>query len=121
MELVFASNWQTKWKWLVEVLEHCPKLQNLTLDQLYGYGTGEDNWKKPKIVPECIYSQLRTCSLTSYKGNELQFAKYIIKNAKVMRTMTIIASPVDMNIKHQMIMKLSSCPKGSATCKFSFY
>ncbi|KEH22193.1 F-box/RNI superfamily protein, putative [Medicago truncatula] len=86
MELVFASNWQTKWKWLVEVLEHCPKLQNLTLDQLYGYGTGEDNWKKPKIVPECIYSQLRTCSLTSYKGNELQFANDLVFNLRAEQT-----------------------------------
>jgi hypothetical protein len=74
------------------------------------------------IVPECLSSQLKTCSLIGYKGRncDFQFAKYILKNAKVLQIMTINASPVDINIKHQMIIKLSLCPRGSTTCKISF-
>jgi len=34
MELIFESNLRTNWKWFVELLEHCPKLQNLTIDQV---------------------------------------------------------------------------------------
>ena len=34
LELIFEPNWHTKWKWLVEVLEHCPKLQNPTLHEV---------------------------------------------------------------------------------------
>ncbi|GAU13050.1 hypothetical protein TSUD_173500 [Trifolium subterraneum] len=122
MELIIES-WPTKWMWLVELLEHCPKLQNLTLHKLYESEIDELVWKEPQIVPECISSQLRTCSLIDYKGTEceLQFAKYILKNAKLMHTMTISASPVvDINTKHQMLMKLSLCPRGSTTCTLSF-
>ncbi|CAJ2669809.1 unnamed protein product [Trifolium pratense] len=121
-ELIFKSVWQRKWNWLVELLEHCPKLQNLTLNQLYGHGFDKENWKEPKNVPECIFSQLRKCSFIAYEGKqcEFRFAEYILKSAKVLRTMTINASLVDINLKHQMLRDLSLCPRGSATCKLSF-
>jgi hypothetical protein len=75
------------------------------------------------MVPKCLSSELRTCSLIAYKGKkyELQFAEYILKNAKALHTMEISASKrVDLNIKHQMLMKLSLRPRGSTMCKLSF-
>ncbi|KEH22170.1 cyclin-like F-box protein [Medicago truncatula] len=122
MELIFTSNWRTKWKWLLEMLKNCPKLQNLTLHKLYGHGIDEDDWKEPEIIPNCLSSQLRTCSLIYYKGMkcELQFAEYVLKNANLLRTMTISASPGDLTLKHQMLMDLSLCPRGSIACKLSF-
>ncbi|RHN45189.1 putative F-box domain, FBD domain, leucine-rich repeat domain, L domain-containing protein [Medicago truncatula] len=122
MELIFTSNWRTKWKWLLEMLKNCPKLQNLTLHKLYGHGIDEDDWKEPEIIPNCLSSQLRTCSLIDYKGMkcELQFAEYVLKNANLLRTMTISASPGDLTLKHQMLMDLSLCPRGSIACKLSF-
>jgi len=51
---------------------------------------------------------------------ELQFAEYVLKNANLLRTTTISASPGDLTIKHQMLMDLSMCPRGSTTCKLSF-
>jgi len=63
----------------------------------------------PPIVPECLSSHLKTCSLIAFKGMkcELQFAEYILKSAKALHTMKISASPVDLNIKLQMLKKLS--------------
>ncbi|KEH22195.1 F-box/RNI/FBD-like domain protein [Medicago truncatula] len=118
MELIFGSSWCTKWKWVLELLEHCPKLQNLTLDEVLHFYRAEDDWKEPAIVPKCISSQLRTCSLKAHRGRtyELQFAEYIMKNATGMHTMTISGR----RLEHQMLLKLSSCPRGSATCKLSF-
>jgi hypothetical protein len=76
----------------------------------------------PPIVPECLSSQLKTCSLIAFKGMkcELQFAEYILKSAKTLHTLKISASPVDLNTKLQILMKLSLCPRGSTTCKLSF-
>ncbi|RHN45088.1 putative F-box domain, FBD domain, leucine-rich repeat domain, L domain-containing protein [Medicago truncatula] len=126
MKIVFelTHNWPGKWKWLTKVLQHCPKLQNLTIHE----GSSDRNkiedvdWMDTPIVPECFSSQLKTCSLIGYKGMncDFQFAKYILKNAKVLQTMTINASPVDINIKHQILIKLTLCPRGSTTCKISF-
>ncbi|GAU13049.1 hypothetical protein TSUD_173490 [Trifolium subterraneum] len=83
---------------------------------------GDDDSVDPSIVPKCLSSELRTCSLLAYEGTkcEFQFAEYILKNAKTLHTMKISASKVDLNIKHQMLLKLSLCPRGSATCKLSF-
>jgi len=78
-------------------------------------GIYEDNWKDPDIVPECISSQLRTCLFTGCRGrkSELQFAEYLMKNSKVLRTMTIhSAYSLNLNAKHEMLRKLSVCPRG---------
>ncbi|RHN45087.1 putative FBD domain-containing protein [Medicago truncatula] len=116
--------WPKKWKWLTEVLHHCPKLQNLTIHE----GSSDRNKIEDvyrmdtPIVPECLSSQLKTCSLKGYRGVncDFQFAKYILKNAKVLQIMTINASSMDINIKHQILIKLSLCQRGSTTCKISF-
>lgn len=127
MEIAFDTyEWPGKWKLLTEVLQNCPKLQSLTIHEDYKYrqeiGIGNNNWVDLPIVSECLSSQLRTCSIIGYKGMkcELQFVEYILKNAKVLHTMKINASLVDINMKYQMLMKLSLCPRGSTTCVLSF-
>jgi hypothetical protein len=82
--------------------------------------SGDGKWVDPKIVPECLLSRLTTCSLRNYSriNFELQFAKYIMKNSKVLNTMTIqVAKSVESNIKFQMLTELSSCPINSAACE----
>ncbi|XP_045797859.1 FBD-associated F-box protein At4g10400-like [Trifolium pratense] len=127
LKIIFGSttnDWLGKWKWMTEVLENCPKLQNLTIheDSSGRHEIGNDDWVDPSIVPKCLSSELRTCSLIGYEGMkcEFQFVEYILKNAKALHTMKISASDVDLSIKHQMLMKLSLCPRGSTTCKLSF-
>ncbi|GAU13047.1 hypothetical protein TSUD_173470 [Trifolium subterraneum] len=132
LKIVFGgttNDWPVKWKWMAKVLQNCPKLQYLTIHEVLFVDDssdrdeiGDEDWVDPPIVPKCILSELRTCSLIAYKGTkcEFEFADYILKNAKALNTMKISASAVDLNIKHQMLMKLSLCPRSSTTCKLSF-
>jgi len=80
-------------------------------------------WKEPKIVPECLLSHLTTCSLRNYSriNCEFPFAKYIMQNSRVLRTMAIhTAKFLDTNTKLQMFMELSLCSRNSATCQLLF-
>ena len=83
-------------------------------------GIFEDDWKDPETVPRCLSSQLKTCLFTGCRGRkcELQFVEYVMQNSKVLRSMTIrSASSITLNEKHEMLRKLSVCPRG---CKLIF-
>ncbi|RHN70702.1 putative Zinc finger FYVE domain-containing protein [Medicago truncatula] len=91
-----------KWNWLIELLENFPKLQTLIIHKADIVSKFTDRHRKePKFVPECLSSHLTTCSLRNYSriNCEFPFAKYIMQNSGVLRTMT--------NIKLQMFMELS--------------
>ncbi|QCD94892.1 hypothetical protein DEO72_LG5g2981 [Vigna unguiculata] len=119
------------WLGVLEVLEHCPKLQTLVIciykssfDTALG-GHEEVVWPYPQSVPACISSHLKTCSLKYYSGSvdEIQFASYIMENAKYLRTMKIcIDSESDYTFREKLHMKreLSSCMKSSDTCSLTF-
>lgn len=124
------------WKLLVHVLSHCPKLQKLDLSEATEDCIIPDvleNWVDPKFVPHCISLNLRTCTLLRFKGlqGELLMAKYILKNARVLQTMTIRGpSPVDyilaqVSVSHfnfeYIERELFSFPRVSATCQLSVY
>ncbi|XP_045799182.1 FBD-associated F-box protein At4g10400-like [Trifolium pratense] len=123
MELNLVINHTEKWKRLLEVLNHCPKIQNLTIHKFrIGYES-LDNWTDPTIVPECLSTQLRTCLLKDYRNTEceIQFAKFILQNSKVLNTMSIKSNTsLDLNVKHQMITKLTSSRRASTTCELLF-
>lgn len=122
-----------KWRWLRKMLQNTPNLQTLIIHELYKvlplcldeelqrfYVKG---WKDPKIVPECLLSHLTTCSLTNYSliHSELQFAKYIMQNSRLLNTITIQSAEfLDTNTKLQMLIELSSCPRISPTSKLFF-
>ncbi|XP_014499375.1 FBD-associated F-box protein At5g38590-like [Vigna radiata var. radiata] len=89
------------WLLLLEVLNHCPKLQSLVIcifkndvryfQTLNFPGYEEDVWPYPQTVPACISSHLKTIRLTRYSGSkdEFHFARYILENAKYLQTMEI--------------------------------
>lgn len=81
----------------------------------------EEDWEEPQAIPKCILSQLTTCVLRNFKGMdcEVHFAKYIMKNSRVLRSM-IIQSSIDANVRLQMLRELSLCPKSSTACKLLF-
>jgi len=82
------------------------------------YGAGQ--WEDREIAPDCLLYHLTTCSLRSINC-ELQFAKYIMQNSRVLTTMKIqVAKSVEMTTKHQMFNELSSFPMNSATCQLLF-
>ncbi|XP_045810161.1 F-box/FBD/LRR-repeat protein At4g26340-like [Trifolium pratense] len=117
--------WDEKWKWMLEMLQHSPNLQHLTLRQeLIEDGIYTNNWQDPETIPKCLSSQLRTCLLKEWRGRkcELQFAEYVMQNSKVLRTMIVqSASSIDSNAKHQMLRKLAVCPRSSSSCKLIFH
>ncbi|CAJ2670171.1 unnamed protein product [Trifolium pratense] len=125
IKLTLKKNHTEKWKRLLEVLNHCPKLQNLTIHEDSGHGYEIlDNWMDPMIVPECLSTQLRTCLFKDYKNteSEIQFAKYILQNSKVLNTMSIMSdTSLDQNAKYQMVTKLTSSRRASTTCELFFY
>ncbi|XP_045822424.1 F-box/FBD/LRR-repeat protein At5g56420-like [Trifolium pratense] len=110
-----------RWIWLLRRLKYFPKLQNLIIqDTKAPEDRNKKYWEVPPIVPECLSSQLKTCCITGYRGtkNDLKFAKYILENSKVLDTMIINSiSSID---KYLMLVKLSSCTKGSTTCNLIF-
>ncbi|RHN66629.1 putative F-box domain, FBD domain, leucine-rich repeat domain, L domain-containing protein [Medicago truncatula] len=121
LELNFRDqDWFLRGLWLLEVLKHSPKLQNLTiqecerLDSMY-----KTIWMDPPSAPECLSTWLKTCCIRGYRGTkyEFEFAKYIMQHSKVLETMTIKSTCLE---KYQMSLKLSSCSRGSTTCKLLF-
>ncbi|XP_058785270.1 F-box/FBD/LRR-repeat protein At3g52680-like [Vicia villosa] len=124
LELIFNfdESWmgERKWRWILKMLQHSPKLQHLIIHEKSVIGIDEKNWKDPPIIPECLSAQLKTCLFRQYRCTkpELQFAKYIMQNSKVLLTMTIqSSSSVNLKTKYQILQKLSECLR---VCKLIF-
>ncbi|XP_058760968.1 F-box/FBD/LRR-repeat protein At4g26340-like [Vicia villosa] len=112
------------WYRVVEVLQHCPKLQKLDFHQNLASRSDEcfiENWADLEFVPKCLSLNLTTCTLwgflrTTLQG-ELMVARYILKNAAVLQTMKIWCIGEQ---SLELEINLSSCPRASATCQLSF-
>ncbi|CAJ2670141.1 unnamed protein product [Trifolium pratense] len=115
-----------RWHFLVEVLKHCPNLQDLDIDEAGAYATEEtwtrkddkENWMDPDFVPQCLSLHLRNCHLLNFFGlqGELLLAMYILKNARVLQIMEI------WNYGQREIERLlDSCPRASSMCKLTVY
>ncbi|XP_058741512.1 F-box/FBD/LRR-repeat protein At5g22660-like [Vicia villosa] len=108
-------------QFLVEVLNHCPKLQKLdlrqaNLDKIWNRKKDRENWVDPVVVPQCLALHLKTCNLFNFFGlpDELMLASYILKNASILQTMKI------WNCGHSKNKRIiSSFPRASSTCKLT--
>ncbi|CAL5201548.1 unnamed protein product [Lathyrus oleraceus] len=108
------------WGWLQQMLQQNHKLQSLII---HGCEYRDESWNDPPIVPKCLSLHLRTCCLAYCKGteSELQFAKYILQNSKILMTMKIKYDHcADINAKYQMTTELSLFTKGSTMCEIVF-
>lgn len=101
---------------ILAILPHFPNLQHF-ITQCARRGKGF--WKYPPTVPDCLSSQLKTCCVRSYIGTEYEFkfVKYIMQHSNVLETMTIQSTCLEND---RMKLKLSSCKRGSTTCKLLF-
>ncbi|XP_057440690.1 probable FBD-associated F-box protein At1g32375 [Lotus japonicus] len=113
------------WHLVLAMLKHCPMLQNFVLTIEITWKFYEDLvWIFPCFVPECLFSQLRECSILDFGGNknELHFAKYILLNSRVLRTMTVCTrpSPYLEVSKVELLKELSLYPRSSKICELSF-
>ncbi|XP_058752394.1 probable FBD-associated F-box protein At5g38565 isoform X2 [Vicia villosa] len=102
------------WDLVVQVLHHCPKLQNIELyEAMYVARENEDN----DLVPQCLSSHLRNCIIHDLGRLHRKFIlpMYILKNARILQTMKIkIWYRSELS---EIERKLSLCPKASATCQ----
>ncbi|XP_057418817.1 putative F-box/FBD/LRR-repeat protein At4g13965 [Lotus japonicus] len=99
---------------LAEMLKHCPKLQSLSLQvREEDWMRGPENWADPDFVPECLLLNLKTCSFRYFEDLEveLQLARYILKNARVLQTMKILTGPAISRRQIKMIREKSSSSK----------
>ncbi|KAJ1382089.1 Leucine-rich repeat domain superfamily [Sesbania bispinosa] len=121
LEVIYQSDVACliEWRLLIAMLKQCPKLQILVLDLRADTGYWTD-WPHPNFVPECLSSKLRECTIINYEGvkSELLFAKYVMQNSRVLRTMKIYHN--SGWYKFEMLKELSLCPRGSPTCELSF-
>ncbi|XP_057434681.1 F-box/FBD/LRR-repeat protein At4g26340-like [Lotus japonicus] len=127
VEIVYA-NFNEDWFEVVEFLTHCPKLQTLVISQpkFHEYGLGEYEvgfGQYPLHVPKCILRHLKECYLNDYRGTkgEFQFARYIMRNGRVLKRMSICSSTAEkQRRKLKNLTKLSSCMRRSSSCKLFF-
>ncbi|RHN51249.1 putative F-box domain, FBD domain, leucine-rich repeat domain, L domain-containing protein [Medicago truncatula] len=112
------------WDGIVQLLQQCPKLQIVFIRKWRSSSSKE--WKWPNSVLECVSSHLRSCTILNFEGsaNNLQFATYILQNARFLQDMTIDVTTRSSNEmlleRSEIIEELSSCPRISPACKLTF-
>lgn len=82
-----------------------------------------EKWRMPESVAKCVSSELRICQVRGFEGQEceLEFARYILKNASVLQTLRVCSVRAsNYDAKLRMLKKLSSYPRTSATCQLLF-
>ena len=123
----YCCNWHA----LQFVLERTPNLKVLVFERRscshYETSDSDSDYEeiridKPLNVPKCLSSQLTTFH---YKGfgwaeDELEFVRYILKNARFLKKLTITSKFPDSNVKLHLLKDLLRFPKLSRTCKIAF-
>ncbi|XP_045817832.1 F-box/FBD/LRR-repeat protein At5g56420-like [Trifolium pratense] len=113
------------WGLVIKMLYHCPKLQSLELSKEIGWQYRNDVQEIPveeqELVPQCLSSCLRTCTIRNMGGVQSDFmlATFILKNAAILQTMEIWSEWNQE--KTELEGKLSPYPKASATCQLLVY
>ncbi|PNY17154.1 F-box/LRR-repeat protein [Trifolium pratense] len=107
-----------QWDDVVELLLTCTKLQILSIKLKWSYLSNKDLDINPNVVPKCISSHLRSCTL-NYEGfkDQIQFATYILENAPLLRVMKITVA--EKFSSQGDLYELESCPRISSECELS--
>ncbi|MED6175013.1 hypothetical protein PIB30_074502 [Stylosanthes scabra] len=109
-----------KWIWIAGLLNSCPFLQVLDVKvyKLAKQSLVVTDQPYPKTVPGCL-SQLRACTLRKFYGDyvDIQFATYILQNARVLNKMSIQCKSTREGEKLRILKNISMVPRISPTCK----
>ncbi|KAI3764238.1 hypothetical protein L2E82_14243 [Cichorium intybus] len=102
---------------VIQILENTCKLEHLSIEE-----PQESGWIEPQSVPTCMITNLRTMIITKCKGRkcDLQFLEYLLGNAEVLKTLTIICGSLRMKQEMEMCARLLKFPRASRFCEIHF-
>ncbi|CAH2069703.1 unnamed protein product [Thlaspi arvense] len=108
---------------LMRLLQDCPKLRALKINQKNRVHTEEDIKVQPSSVPECLSFHLETLQWMGYGGTleEREAAVYILKNAHRLKTASISLHSTGTESNMLMVKDLRSMSKASASCQLRRY
>ena len=130
--LMFFGEHRLDWcAWDVVQLMLCqaPKLQilafKLTLEDQSYHSDFKRHYhlKEEFYVPECLSSHLTTFYYKGFSGHgiEMELVRYVLKEAKVLKTMKItVESNLGSKAKHRIHKKLMNFRRSSRTCQIEF-
>ncbi|KAL4619603.1 hypothetical protein ACB092_06G091600 [Castanea dentata] len=103
------------WHLLGDLLQKAPNLESLVISKGYDFIPSNLCWKEPKYEPEYL-SSLTSFYYRGFKGlnDEVEFVKYILKEARVLKTATIQVYKGES--KESVLEKLLMFPRRSTTC-----
>ncbi|KAJ0430576.1 putative F-box domain, FBD domain, leucine-rich repeat domain superfamily [Helianthus annuus] len=112
--LRFTSFWYSGR--VLQFLESCPELKHLCIEELTG-----EHWIEPNLVPACMLTTLTTIKISSCKGREpeIEFLEYMLRNAKVLRAVTISWEIYQIEEK-RLCAKVLELPRASRYCDIHF-
>ena len=125
------------WPMLQDLLQNAPNLETLVVTKVsysfispkltlmiccvcchqeYTYDKSNLCWKEPQYDRDYLSSHLTSFYYGGFQGlkDEEEFVKYILKEARVLKTATI--SVCDTALKESVIEELSKFPRSSTTC-----
>ncbi|KAJ6332937.1 hypothetical protein OIU77_008900 [Salix suchowensis] len=102
---------------LPEILQFCSDLEVFVLildEDAYDW-----NWCAPHSVPQCLSSCLQVIEFNDFEAvsGETQMVEYFLKNALVLKKMTITYLTDLKTSEVDVLKRLSTCPKGSDACQ----
>ncbi|KAJ7979696.1 FBD-associated F-box protein [Quillaja saponaria] len=103
---------QYGWVLLVKLLERSSRLQVLIIKKVsWNVQDSESCWMPPKFVPTCLSLCLTTFQYRGFLGleNELEFSGYILKNACMLKAMTICTKPLARSRESSVFSKVYLC------------
>lgn len=122
LRLSWTSRVTHDWSEVMKMLQKCPKLQTLSIKKWWGsIATINSNGKYQDHIPECVSSQLTTINITNYQTVEadFQFASYILKNARLLKDMTICFARCSDIMQWTKCIEDLSRQRISRACKIS--
>ena len=116
-----------KWHNLPVLLERTPNLETLGFGRthcchLERSASGNIRIDEPQSVPKCLSSQLTTFHFDGFgwANDELEVVRYILKNARFLKKLTITSKFPDSEVKLRLLKELLVFPKCSNKCKIAF-
>ncbi|KAL7186486.1 hypothetical protein ACSBR2_028272 [Camellia fascicularis] len=117
-ELKLGGGGDDSWnlKLLSDFLQCSPNLETLILEGNV-LDTSDKSWNPPQEVPSCLLLHLKKIRIQKFSGKnyELRVIGYLLKNAKVLKKMTIDSQ----NLDDCCCGELAALPRGSKTCQLN--